>query len=108
MTCLPEDKNPCQGLSIWDVFKAEWQRKGRGGSRALRLMLCLSWPVAMSPKCLFIPHTAEGVLENPMLLILAEELEPNCSPGRGQQGTESSLPNEKHWCVFVSKDAGIS
>lgn len=86
MTCLPEDKNPCQGLSIWDVFKAEWQRKGRGGSRALRLMLYLSWPIAMSPECLLIPHTAEGVLEKPMLLILAEELERELQPGQGTTG----------------------
>lgn len=32
----------------------------------------------------------------------------NFSPDRGQQGTESSLPNEKHWHVFDFKDIGIS
>ena len=42
--------------------------------------------MALSCKCLLIPHAAEGVLENPMLLILAEELEREPQPGQGATG----------------------
>lgn len=93
VTCLPEDKNQCQRFSIWDVFKAEWQWKGRGGSRALQLILRLSWPLmASSCKCLLIPLTAEEVLENLMLLILAEELECKPWPRQGATGNRKQSP----------------
>lgn len=72
---------------IWDVFKTEWQRKGRGGSRALQIIFRLSQPLmALSRKCLLVLHAAEGVLEKLMMLILAEEQEREPQPGQGVTG----------------------
>lgn len=78
---------------MWDVFKAEWQQKGRGGIRAIQLILGLFWPlIALSCMCLLLPHEAEGILEHLTLLILVEELEWRPQLAKGQRGSESTLP----------------
>lgn len=59
----------------------------------MRLILGLSWPLmALSCMCLLVPHKAEGFLEHLTLLILVEELEQGPQLGKGQQGSESTLP----------------
>lgn len=59
----------------------------------MQLILGLSWPLmALSCMRVFVPHKAEGILEHLTLLILVEELEQRPQLGKGQQGSESSLP----------------
>lgn len=83
--------------------------EGRGGIRAMQLILGLSWPaMSLSCMCLLVPHKAEGILEHLTLLILVEELEREPQLTRGSKEVKALSPNEQYCHVLVFKDAGIS